>query len=99
MITPKEVAEFITDVAENKRTWFKAPGELSIEREIEEYVQLRIKEALTKYKNNNTVGNLVEDFKQYSESILESEEKTAQILKDTGIHTEDGKLSKNYGGE
>jgi hypothetical protein len=38
MMTPKEIAKHITKVAEGKVGWTKAPCELWIEREINEFV-------------------------------------------------------------
>lgn len=46
MMTPKEIAEHITKVAEGKVGWTKAPCELWIEREINEYVQQQVKNCL-----------------------------------------------------
>lgn len=42
-MTPKEIARHITEVAEGKVDWTKAPCELWIEREINEYVQQQVK--------------------------------------------------------
>ena len=42
MMTPKEIARHITEVAEGKVDWTKAPCELWIEREINEYVQQQV---------------------------------------------------------
>jgi hypothetical protein len=42
MMTPKEIARHITKVAEGKVDWTKAPCELWIEREINEYVQQQV---------------------------------------------------------
>jgi hypothetical protein len=43
MMTPKEIAKHITKVAEGKLDWTKAPCELWIEREINEYAQREVK--------------------------------------------------------
>ena len=42
---------------------------------------------------------LLQDFKKWSEKILESKESAQKFLQDVGINNKDGKLTKRYGGE
>ena len=58
MMTPKEVAEFITGIAEGKRKWSKSPDELWIEREIEQYVQQQIRNYENGVKHIRVFGKI-----------------------------------------
>ena len=48
--------------------------------------------------SGSNLGKLAEEFKKYTDKILETGEGTSKFLKDVGIHNEKGELTKRYAG-